>query len=219
MFREIEKKKNIETQTKSKQSTWTKTLKYNHWNLEEHKTEQGGFTEGEREKTWSPGQRSELMNWLRVSVVLGLCLDGFFSQPCLTREIMRWATPLEFDIKAGSQKKSRKWSYVGSERWVRRVDEGNGGVKLLLKPERSQKNKSSNGLKFDVTIHCTGFHIVESNNQNAIKLCFWKLTRKPVLNFHSYISSFWETSFGNNDRKQRQTKCNSVGPWNLSDSN
>ena len=137
----------------------------------------------------------------------------------VTREIMRWTEPLEFDIKAGSQKKSRKWSYVGSERWVRRVDEGNGGVKLLLKPERSQKNKSSNGLKFDVTIHCTGFHIVESNNQNAIKLCFWKLTRKPVLNFHSYISSFWETSFGNNDRKQRQTKCNSVGPWNLSDSN
>ena len=55
---------------------------------------------------------------------------------------------------------------------MRRVDEGKGGVKLLLKPERSQKNKSSNGLKFDVTIHCTGFHIVESNNQNAIKLCF-----------------------------------------------
>ena len=47
MFREIEK--NNETQKKSKQSTWTKTLKYKHWNLEEHKTEQGGFTEGERE--------------------------------------------------------------------------------------------------------------------------------------------------------------------------
>ena len=53
MFREIEK--NIETQTKSKQSTWTKTLKYKHWNLEEHKTEQGEFTEGERENmiTWA----------------------------------------------------------------------------------------------------------------------------------------------------------------------
>ena len=46
MFREIEK---IETQTKAKQSTWTKTLKYKHWNLKEYKTEQGGFTEGERE--------------------------------------------------------------------------------------------------------------------------------------------------------------------------
>ena len=53
MFREIEK--NIETQTKSKQSTWTKTLKYKHWNLEEHKTEQGGFMKGERENviTWA----------------------------------------------------------------------------------------------------------------------------------------------------------------------
>ena len=53
MFREIEK--NNETQTKSKQSTWTKTLKYKHWNLEEHKTKQGGFTEGERENavTWA----------------------------------------------------------------------------------------------------------------------------------------------------------------------
>ena len=49
MFREIEK--NNETQTKSKQSTWTKTLKYKHWNFEEHKTEQGGFTEGERKRS------------------------------------------------------------------------------------------------------------------------------------------------------------------------
>ena len=47
MFREVEKI--IETQTKSKQSTWTKTLKYKHWNLEERKTEQGWFTQEERE--------------------------------------------------------------------------------------------------------------------------------------------------------------------------
>ena len=60
MFREIEN--NIETKTKSKQSTWTKTLKYKHWNLEEHKTEQGGFAERERENvvTWAEVGADEL---------------------------------------------------------------------------------------------------------------------------------------------------------------
>ena len=43
MFREIEK--NIQTQTKVKQSTWTKTLEYKHWNLEEYKTEQEDLVE------------------------------------------------------------------------------------------------------------------------------------------------------------------------------
>ena len=33
----------------------------------------------------------------------------------------------------------------------------------------------SNGLKFDVTTHCTESYIIVSNNQNAIKLSFWKL--------------------------------------------
>ncbi|KAM3700025.1 hypothetical protein ACB098_05G067400 [Castanea mollissima] len=49
---------------------------------------------------------------MRVWVVLGLCLDGFFSQPCPTREIMRRTTPLEFDRKAGSQKKSSDFILV-----------------------------------------------------------------------------------------------------------
>ena len=55
---------------------------------------------------------------MRVSVELGLCLDGFFSQPCPRHEIMRCTTPMNFDIKAGSQKMSRKRFYVGWVRWV-----------------------------------------------------------------------------------------------------
>ena len=130
MFREIEKK-NIETQKKAKQSAWTKTLKYKHWNLEEYKTEQRGFTERERERERGHLQRSELMNWLMSAQVRDELVGGarsllgwvLLSMDVVTREIMRWTEPLEFDIEAGFQKKSRKWFYVGSEREVGEMSE------------------------------------------------------------------------------------------------
>ena len=72
MFRE--KEKNIETQTKSKQSTWTKTLKYKHWNLEEHKQSKVSLRR-EREKTWSPGQRSDSEIGVSAGIeCVGVCL-------------------------------------------------------------------------------------------------------------------------------------------------
>ena len=124
MFREIEK--NIETQTKSEQSTWTKTLKYKHWNFRGTQNRARWVYGGRERKRGHLGRgRSWWTDWcwrrweLRVSMVLGLCLDGFFSQPCPTREIMRWTTPLEFGIKAGSQKRSRKWFLC----WFREVSE------------------------------------------------------------------------------------------------
>ena len=128
------KKKNIETQTKAKQSTWTKTLKYKHWNLEEYKTEQRGFAERERERenVVTCRGRSWWTDWILMSALVRDELVGgarsllgwvLLSIDVITREIMRWTEPLEFDVKAGFQKKLRKWFYVGSEREVGQMSE------------------------------------------------------------------------------------------------
>ena len=91
-----------------------------------------GGREREREKknvvTWAEFGADELtvLAPVRDGLVAGAGSSlgwVILSIDVVTREIMRWTEPLEFDIKAGSQKKSRKWIYVGSERWVRWVNE------------------------------------------------------------------------------------------------
>ena len=148
MFREIEK--NIETQTKSKQSTWTKTLKYKHWSFRGTQNRARWVFGGRERNRGHLGRgRSWWTDWcwrrweMRVSMVLGLCLDGFFSQPCPTREIMRWTTPL------------------GAK------NEGKSSVKLLLKPERSQKKREFQRSEIwsDYTLHRVPQ--VEGNNPRA----------------------------------------------------
>ena len=124
-------------------------IEIKHWNTNKSKTEhlnknfeiqtlkfrgiqnRATWVYGERERERGHLQRSELMNWLMSAQVRDELVGGarsllgwvLLSMDVVTREIMRWTEPLEFYIKAGFQKKSRKWFYVGSEREVGEMSE------------------------------------------------------------------------------------------------
>ena len=135
-----------------------------HWNTNKSKTEhlnknfeiqtlkfrgiqnRATWVYGERERERERGhlQRSELMNWLMSAQVRDELVGGarsllgwvLLSIDVVTREIMRWTEPLEFDIKAGFQKKSRKWFYVGSEREVGDMSERGSWVRASTAVEQ-----------------------------------------------------------------------------------
>ena len=165
--------KNIETQTKAKQSTWTKTLKYKHWNLEEYKTEQGGFTEGERERenvvTWAEFGADELTDfgagerwacrWCWVFSGMGSslnrCCHAWDNEMNWTTGVWYkgWVSEKVKEVNLCWFREVGEVSEWGSGLWVM-ASEGREqklrekvSVNHIAKPGRSQKKASSNGLQ------------------------------------------------------------------------